>query len=160
MIYFAYGSNMDPEQMRRRCPGHKVLGRAFLPDYALCFPRRSPVRKCATAGITRADGEGVWGVLYELDAFDQTRLHVAEGYVPGGPAGLNRHTVEFVEVRGGPEGARLTAYTYLARPDKSGALPSEDYLDHLLRGAEHHRLPQDYVEKLWSIRVIPTSDDD
>jgi hypothetical protein len=152
MIYFAYGSNMDPVQMLRRCPGHRVLGRAFLLDYALCFPRRSPVRQCATAGITRAIGEGVWGVLYALDAGDQTRLHVAEGYVRGGPAGLNRHTIEFVDVRsGGPEGATVTAYTYLARPDASGALPSEDYLGHLLRGAEHHRLPQDYVAKLRSI---------
>jgi hypothetical protein len=152
MIYFAYGSNMDPEQMRRRCPGHKVLGRAFLPGYALCFPRRSPVRQCATAGIERATGEGVWGVLYEVTEDDALSLHAAEGYAPSVSIELNRYSVEVVDVRsGGPEGETVRAYTYLARPDDSGALPSVDYLGHLLRGAEHHRLPQAYVAKLRSI---------
>ncbi|MBT6103168.1 MAG: gamma-glutamylcyclotransferase, partial [Verrucomicrobia bacterium] len=31
-IYFAYGSNMCPEQMARRCPGGQALGQAELRD--------------------------------------------------------------------------------------------------------------------------------
>jgi hypothetical protein len=157
MIYFAYGSNMDPEQMRRRCPGHRVLGRAFLPGFELCFPRRSPVRNCATAGIARG-GEGVWGVLYELDESDQARLHMAEGYVPGRSVELNRHTIERVEVRpDGPRGEAVQAYTYLAHPDGSGAVPSPDYLGHLLRGAEHHGLPKAYLQRLRSIGAVTSA---
>src|SRR5262245_26446365 len=37
MFYFAYGSNLDPEQMRERCPGHAVVGLAELRDHKLTF---------------------------------------------------------------------------------------------------------------------------
>ena len=30
MLYFAYGSNLDPEQMQFRCPGAKAVGLAGL----------------------------------------------------------------------------------------------------------------------------------
>lgn len=154
MIYFAFGSNMDPEQMRARCPSHRVLGPAYLPGHALCFPRRSPRRRCATAGFAAAAGKGVWGVLYELGDGDLPKLHEAEGYAPGRVAALNRHDFVPVEVRrGGTEGETIRAFTYCARPDGSGAIPSRDYLDHLLRGAKHHGLPRAYVAALQSIKT-------
>ncbi|MGB2933386.1 MAG: gamma-glutamylcyclotransferase family protein [Methyloceanibacter sp.] len=75
MIYFAFGSNMDPEQMKVRCPSHDVLGRAYLLDFDLCFPRRSPKRGCGTAGIVPSAGKIVWGVLYALTESDLPGLH-------------------------------------------------------------------------------------
>jgi hypothetical protein len=149
MIYFAFGSNMDPEQMTARCPSHRVLGRGFLADHALCFPRRSPVRRCGTAGLAPAAGQGIWGVLYELDPSDLERLHQSEGYAPNRPADHNRH--DFIEIdirRDGPDGEPVSAFTYLARADDSGAAPSADYLRHLIEGAEYHGLPKTYVEML------------
>ena len=35
--YFAFGSNLDQEQMRARCPSAKLLGPAVLPGHALAF---------------------------------------------------------------------------------------------------------------------------
>jgi len=32
-LHFAYGSNMDREQMSRRCPGAEYVGAASLPGY-------------------------------------------------------------------------------------------------------------------------------
>lgn len=154
-IYFAYGSNLDVEQMARRCPGHRVLGRALLADYRLCFPRRSLVRGCGTAGIEPCPGGQVWGALYVLTSEDVRALHAHEGFDPHGPAHANRHVPTHVEVATG-EG-RLRAYTYLAVPDGSGALPSPDYLGHLLRGAVHHGLPQDYVAWLRALATAPGS---
>jgi len=157
MIYFAFGSNMDPVQMAIRCPGHRVLGAAYLPGYALCFPRRSPSRRCATAGLMAAVERGVWGVLYELEEIHAAALHAAEGYIPDGPVHENRHLLVQVEVRhGGPEGEAVVACLYLARPDRSGARPSADYLSHLIRGAEHHGLPEAYVESLRLIETAPS----
>lgn len=138
MIYFAFGSNMDPEQMKLRCPSHRVLDRAYLQDFDLCFPRRSPKRKCATAGIVPAQGKGVWGVLYELEASDQASLHKAEGYGHGRAPEKNRHSLEEIEVReGSSEGAVISAHTYRARPDGTGALPSSGYMKHLIDGGRH-----------------------
>jgi len=152
MIYFAFGSNMDPGQMAERCPAHRALGRAVLPGHRLCFPRRSPVRSCGTAGLASAAGHGLWGVLYELAESDLVRLHAAEGYAPGRRAEENRHDFVEIEVRlGSVEGKTLRAFTDIARPDKSGAVPSADYLPHLIDGAEHHGLPNTYVALLRSI---------
>ncbi|MCB1485850.1 MAG: gamma-glutamylcyclotransferase [Bauldia sp.] len=57
MIYFAYGSNLDPVQWAARCPGSPLIGVGRLEGYRLHFPRRSPVRQCAVASI-EAVGEG------------------------------------------------------------------------------------------------------
>jgi gamma-glutamylcyclotransferase (GGCT)/AIG2-like uncharacterized protein YtfP len=155
VIYFAFGSNMDPAQMRARCPSHRVLGVAYLEDHALCFPRRSPARACATAGLSAAEGKGVWGVLYALDETEIDALHEAEGYGPDRPEHENRHVLVEVEVRhGGPEGDVVTAVLYRAQPDGSDALPSEAYMRHLISGAEHHGLPQAYIRAL---RLIETA---
>jgi hypothetical protein len=154
MIYFAFGSNMDREQMKRRCPSHKVLGRAYLSDFDLCFPRRSPSRGCGTAGIRPAKGAGVWGVVYALEASDWASLNDAEGYWPGGSPENNRHIIEQIEVRqGGPDGAVISARTYRAQPDGTGALPSPAYMRRLIDGAIQHDLPQAYVATLRAVRT-------
>jgi hypothetical protein len=152
VIYFAFGSNMDPVQMAERCPAHRALGRAVLPGHRLCFPRRSPKRQCGTAGLSPADGHIIWGVLYELAECDLVRLHAAEGYAPGRAAEENRHDFVAIEVRlGSVEGKTLRAFTYVARPDTSGAVPSAEYLRHVFDGAEHPGLPNNYVALLQSI---------
>ena len=152
MIYFAFGSNMDPRQMAARCPAHRAIGRASLADHRLCFPRRSPVRHCGTAGLLPAGGHVIWGVLYELAGSDLVRLHAAEGYAPGRRAEENRHDFVEIEVRlDSASGTKMRAFTYVARPDNSGAAPSADYLRHLIDGAEHHGLPNTYVAQLRSV---------
>ena len=37
MLYFAYGSNLHQEQMKRRCAGCKYLKKYILHDYRLTF---------------------------------------------------------------------------------------------------------------------------
>jgi hypothetical protein len=36
-IYMAYGSNLNKEMMKDRCPNAEPIGSAFFPDYRLCF---------------------------------------------------------------------------------------------------------------------------
>ena len=38
MLYFAYATNMDPEQLESRTSGHTVVGLASLLEYRLFFP--------------------------------------------------------------------------------------------------------------------------
>ena len=47
---------------------------------------------------------------------------------------------------------RLRATTYFARASNPQP-PSRRYLDTILRGAAHHRLPEDYVEALRKTEV-------
>ena len=74
MRYFAYGSNMDPIQMKSRCPSAKVIGVAKLPHYRLAFPVWSNTRQCAVGSIAPAAGEDVAAVQAEDPAFPPFKL--------------------------------------------------------------------------------------
>ena len=82
MIYFAYGSNLDPVQWAARCPASPPVAVARLDHHRLHFPRRSPVRLCAVASIEPAHGETVWGALYRMSAEDLAALDAREGHFP------------------------------------------------------------------------------
>jgi gamma-glutamylcyclotransferase (GGCT)/AIG2-like uncharacterized protein YtfP len=151
MLYFAYGSNLDPEQMRERCPDHHVVGLAELRDHRIVFPLTSHDWGGGVASIGVAHGESVWGVVYELSAADLASLDGYEGYRgPGDQHNVyDRETVSVQLVRAddGSFPRRLRAWTYVARP-ANPAPPSRRYLDALLRGARHHRLPDEAIAKL------------
>ena len=151
MLYFAYGSNLDPEQMRQRCPGHRVVGLAELRDHRLTFPLTSHDWGGGVAGLAVAHGESVWGVVHELTEADLASLDRYEHFVgPGDQHNLyDRETVSVQLVRAddGSFPRRLRVWTYVAR-QANPSPPSRRYLDAIIEGARHHRLPDDYVARL------------
>ncbi len=50
-LYFAYGSNLDQQQMRKRCPGARVLAPGVLRGYRIAFGNHSVKRGGAVATI-------------------------------------------------------------------------------------------------------------
>jgi hypothetical protein len=54
VLYFAYGSNLDDEQMRSRCASAQPVARAVLPNYALAFGGFSHRWDGAVASVVRA----------------------------------------------------------------------------------------------------------
>jgi len=154
MIYFAYGSNMDPAQMRVRCAGSRARGAGFLAGYRLAFPRWSPRRRHAVASIEACLGEGVWGVVYDMTPEDWTALHPFEGHIAEGHP-ENRYDLVAVDVRCGD--APLAARVYIARPDPSrpeAGLTSARYMRLLIGGAVAHGLPAEYVSMLRAVRTF------
>jgi gamma-glutamylcyclotransferase len=79
-LYFAYGSNLDEEQMRARCPTARRAARATLRGHALTFGGYSHRWNGAVASVRRARGAEVEGLLYELDSDALTALDRFEGY--------------------------------------------------------------------------------
>ena len=59
-IYFAYGSNLCPEQMARRCPGGQALGQAALHNW------RGLINTRTYATIEAKPGSVTHGVLWSL----------------------------------------------------------------------------------------------
>lgn len=153
MIYFAYGSNLNPGQMFDRCPSHRTLGVARLADHRLIFPRFSRARRCASASIEPCPGDAVWGVVYKLAADDIPVLHHHEGYEPERPMEENRHDLREVSVVRMDGSERIAALTYVAIADGTTELPSADYLDTIIDGARYHGLPRAYISLLQSIRT-------
>lgn len=143
MLYFAYGSNMDPSQMQGRCPGARALGAARLPGYRLLFRWDSPGWGGGVADV-QEDGETeVWGVLWEISDEHEAGLDEYEA-VADGVYGKRTVTVEAAD------GLR-DAYLYIMAPDRAAKAPSGRYLKALIRGARAHALPEGYVEQLRSL---------
>jgi gamma-glutamylcyclotransferase (GGCT)/AIG2-like uncharacterized protein YtfP len=143
-LYFAYASNMASETMERLCPGHRFAGIAELRDHRLAFTRRSIRSGTGVADIVRADGQSVWGVLYELDAAMLAVLDEKEG---NGWA-YRRDLVSLTDTRG--EQLEALAYSVIAKePDE--VRPSPEYLRGVLDAARERLLPEPYIAALAAI---------
>jgi hypothetical protein len=151
MLYFGYGSNLNPRQMAQRCPGHRVAGVALLTDHRLEFRGLSEDWGGAVATLVPSHGAAVWGLLFELTEEHLQTLDRYEGFrAPGDQHNLYERgtvTVELVRPLDGSVPRRVRAQAYTARHGAAG-LPSRRYLDTILEGARHHHLPEEYVEKL------------
>lgn len=160
MHYFAFGSNLDPEQMARRCPNHRVVGVAALHDHKLVFPLYSESWEGGVASVSTSHGNTVWGVVLDLTDEDLAALDGYEGYL--GVA--NEHNVydrepiyvDLVRPDDGSVPRRVRAFIYLARP-ANPSRPSRRYVDAIIRGARHHRLPEDYILLLTRLPVLEES---
>ncbi|HTO89686.1 MAG TPA: gamma-glutamylcyclotransferase family protein [Candidatus Sulfotelmatobacter sp.] len=156
MLYFAFASNLDPERMRRHCPGHHVVGLAALPDHRLGFPRYSPEWGGGISSPQLAHGESVWGMVYDLDEEDMRALDQLEGFRgPGDQHNVCDREIVTVDLTRPDDGSiprRVRPWMYQARPSNASP-PSRRYLDAILTGARHHRLPDEYVARLAMIEV-------
>src|SRR5580704_18310032 len=80
ICYFAYGSNMAPSVMAQLCPGHRILGVAWLDGYRIAFTRRSVRTGTGVADIVEERGSTVWGVVYEVGEGGFASLDRKEGH--------------------------------------------------------------------------------
>jgi Gamma-glutamyl cyclotransferase, AIG2-like len=82
MLYFAYGSNMNWNQIRSRCPSAQFAFVAKAEGYALAFTRFSQNRKCGVADIVASSDNDVWGVIFDIPNDEIGQLDKSEGYRP------------------------------------------------------------------------------
>ena len=80
VLYFAYGSNLDDDQMRSRCASARAEARAVLANYALAFGGFSHRWDGAVASGVRAQGARVEGLLYRIEESDLRALDRCEGH--------------------------------------------------------------------------------
>jgi gamma-glutamylcyclotransferase (GGCT)/AIG2-like uncharacterized protein YtfP len=80
VLYFAYGSNLSLEQMKRRCPGSRMLDAGYIEDHELSFTTYADRWKGGVADILEKKGSRVWGLVYELSVEDLSSLDYYEGF--------------------------------------------------------------------------------
>jgi gamma-glutamylcyclotransferase (GGCT)/AIG2-like uncharacterized protein YtfP len=148
LLYFAYGSNLNPVQMAARCPGHRVLGRASLPGHSLRFRGFGRDWAGAVGTVEPAPGQVVHGDLFELTPEHYATLDRYEGYDGPGAESNLYDRVEIEAVR--EDGTKVTCLTYVIRPLEEG-LPSRAYRDAIVAGLRHHGLPAEYIESVASL---------
>jgi gamma-glutamylcyclotransferase (GGCT)/AIG2-like uncharacterized protein YtfP len=152
MFYFAYGSNMDWNQMRERCPSSRFVGIAVLRDHKLAFTRKSVTRGCGVADVVAEDGVQVWGVVYEIADLDLGKLDVSEGFRPGRDKNsyYRRECLVFLD---GEEQRPVTVSAYFADPQPNPPLPNAAYKNLIVTGGRYWHLPDEYIRELERIEV-------
>ena len=75
MLYFAFGSNLNRKQIKRRCKNSRFISRHILKNYHLVF--RS---KYGAADIQRKKGSSVLGAIYDINKADEKKLDAYEEF--------------------------------------------------------------------------------
>jgi hypothetical protein len=140
-LYAAYGSNMDPAQMLRRCPSSPHTGTGWIRGWRLTFGAEEYGWEGALATLVPDDdgSEGVFVALYDLTEADEKALDAWEG----AELGLYRKLHLRVHTLGGD----VVAYVYVLDAFEGG-LPSARYLGVLADAAEAAGAPEDYLRDL------------
>ncbi len=144
MKYFIYSEALHPNQLKERAPEATFLYRAYVPDHTLAFPRWSSQWRGGLASIVPSLGDRVWGVVFDITQED---LKILDQYGDEVPAGSFRHSTINVclqhEADQPPPKEMVT--THIAKP--AGKFkPQDHYIDFVMTGLTHWKLPQECIE--------------
>jgi hypothetical protein len=140
-LYAAYGSNMDPAQMKERCPHSPFAGSGWLKGWRLTFGAEELGWEGALATIVEDPLSDVYVGLYDVTPPDERVLDQWEG----ADTGLySKVRVRVATLEGEP-----LAWVYVL-DGFEGGLPSARYLGVLSDAAEKAGAPDDYVAELRS----------
>lgn len=163
IYYFAYGSNMDSQNLddwcrRKGLPVVKFLTvfPAKLSGYKLAFNYFSSTRNGGAANIMESEGDYVYGLLLELEDRDLNTIRFKEGY------SRDRSKRYYDEIRVDVETFDkrkirdvVTYKVVKKREARNHQPPTKEYLDLLIRNAERYSFPADYIKYL---KTVPAKD--
>ena len=129
MLYFAYGSNLNIFQMKRRCKDSKFLKKIKLKDFRLTF--RSKYR---AADIEPKKNSIVPGALFEISKSDEKRLDLYEDY----PLLYTKYYFTHY-------GKKVMTYTMVKKTKFT--YPTERYLNVVKRGYKDCKIEKKYLLK-------------
>ena len=129
MLYFAYGSNLNHFQMKRRCKDSVYIKKIKLKDYRLTF--RSKYR---AADIEPEKNSIVPGGLFEISKNDEKKLDLYEEY----PTLYKKYYFSYY-------GKKVMTYTMVKKTPFE--FPTKRYLNVVKRGYKDCKLNPEYLEK-------------
>ena len=131
--YFAYGSNINLEQMAVRCPAATPVCPVVLDDYRLAF--RSCSSHYGVATIIPAQGEKVYGLLWQIIPRCERALDLYESF----PRLYNKERITV----GDRDGNRHSVMVYIMTREFSldPAEPHQSYFAGIIQGYKQNGLP-------------------
>ena len=134
ILYFAYGSNMNPVRMGQRCPGATALGVGILRNYRLA--------ERLYADIDFQEGAEVHGVLYLISERNLRSLDAREGY----PKVYRRMWLD-VEFEGEIYLAVTYEMTAATKAARDGRPYPEEYRKLCSEGAQFHHIKNRFTRR-------------
>ena len=137
-LYFAYGSNINLQQMAVRCPNAKVVEPAVLEGYELLF--RGNGSSFGVATITPKEGSQVQGLLWKITPYCEMSLDIYEGY----PRLYEKQTITLYTKSGKQVWAMAYVMTHEWKRIPTTPVPS--YYTGILEGFQQNGLPEQALE--------------
>lgn len=145
MLYFAYGSNMNEDELIDKDVTILRTEKVLLKDYKIALTRNSDTRKGGVLDIIPENGEVAEGVLFNIPDTDITKINKKEGVC----VGAYEPVIIKVEDYDGKITSGVITYQVCNKIDAKPA--SQEYKDSVLRGACEHGLSQGYRAKLKAV---------
>ena len=134
-LYFAYGSNLNHEQMQLRCKDAEYIKNIFLESYKLSFCAVS--RDYGVANVVKKSGSKVPGGLWKISEEDEKVLDDYEGYP-------NLYSKEYFNTNG------EKVLFYIIKNDFKYKTPLRRYLNTINQGYIDCNLDREYLKKILS----------
>lgn len=131
MLYVAYGSNMNLEQMAYRCPKSKIVGNGKLCGWKLVFNVHADV-------IKGKEDDAVPVVVWDIADNDWRMLDMYEGY----PSYYVKETVNVIL----NDGKEEEAVVYVMADNRKGICPpASGYFNGIVKGYMDNGINTDYL---------------
>lgn len=78
MLYFAYGSNLNKERLKGRCPSAQKVAEGYLKGFKLGFQNNNSGK--FVANIIESPSDIVKGIIYHIDDVERKALDRCEGH--------------------------------------------------------------------------------
>ena len=146
MLYASYGSNLHPLRLGNRLPSAQLTAVGYLPNWSLCFHKRSKDQsgKCNI----RVGSDGVHFAVFEISDEDKVRLDKIEG-VGFGYSEISLYI---------PGCGDCASYTAEESHIDGSLQPYDWYKELVLIGARFHGFPDDYLQRIESIQALRDPD--
>ena len=133
MLYFAYASNLNHEQMQRRCKDSMYIRNFFVKDYDLSFC--SLDKSYGVANIMKKLNSKVPGAIWNISVTDEIKLDYYEGFP------IN-YLKDFFYFKG------EKVMFYFMKSPHSFKSPLRQYIDVINQGYKDCDLDNDYLKNI------------
>ena len=130
MLYFAFGSNLNQKQMKRRCRDSKYIGCYSLKNYKLVF--RNYFLGGGVADIEKKKNSSVLGAIYKISKKDERELDIYEDFP-------KTYIKKYFRLLG-----KKVMFYYMPKKTKH-VLPSKRYLNLIIQGYKDCGYRNNYI---------------
>ncbi|MCB9337586.1 MAG: gamma-glutamylcyclotransferase [Lewinellaceae bacterium] len=154
MKIFAYGSNMNLNRLKARVPSANKISNGYIEGYELrCIKRSTDGSGKATVLKTDNNENKVWGVVFEINEKEKSRLDRAEGLGYG-------YNESIIQVRNGNEVWNAQIYIADKEAIDENLIAYNWYKAFIVNGALENKLPENYCDGLKKIGSMQDKNDE